>query len=266
VSLISFLLKIEENAPKIHLRIFLPPKKEFRSFYYYLSQMKKFFKEKSIFIYTYGKYTKNLIKKNTNFLINVELTNLPYSFFKRKKKLKNYTIGYLGEARFDKGFHLLPSLIQILEKKGFRFNYLIQITSVSNNILKCKEQLIEMSKSNPRIKIIEKYCDFLDFRKLLQKIDIMPILYNLDQLNKSTSGIFYSCITHEIPTSIPKKCKFMMNILNHKSFEKFNDINDCAKKIIKISKNYSLYLRAAKKNSKILKNKLDKDPIKLNIS
>ena len=58
----------------------------------------------------------------------------------------------------------------------------------------------------------------------------------------------------------------MMNILNHKSFEKFNDINDCAKKIIKISKNYSLYLRAAKKNSKILKNKLDKDPIKLNIS
>ena len=264
ISLIYFLVKIENDVPKIHLRIFFPPKKGFKSFYYYLNKMKIYFKAKNIYIYTYGEYTKNLIKKNTNFLINTEMTNLPYSFFKRRLKFKNYTIGYLGEARFDKGFHLMPALIRDLEKKGFRFNYIIQITNTSNNILEYEKQLIRMSKLNPRIKIIKKYCDFLDFRKLLRKIDIMPILYNLDQLNKSTSGIFYSCITHEIPKVIPKKCEFMMNILNHKSFEKFNGIDDCANKIIKIAKNYNIYLKAAKKNSKILKDKLDKDPIKLN--
>lgn len=122
-----------------------------------------------------------------------------------------------------------------------------------------------MSNSNGRIKIIEKYCDYKEFRNLLKKIDIMPIMHKPSELNKITSGTLYSCITHEIPIVLPFGTKFMREIMIHRSFENGKNLKHISKNIEKISKNFNFYLNNAKKNSKILKNKLRKDALKNNI-
>jgi hypothetical protein len=71
-----------------------------------------------------------------------------------------------------------------------------------------------MAKSNTRIKIINKYCDYKEYRDILKKIDIMPILHDLKHLTIGNSSVIYSCITHEIPVVIPENC---LHLINHKT-------------------------------------------------
>ena len=46
--------------------------------------------------------------------------------------------------------------------------------------------------------------DYKEFRETLQKIDIMPILHNSNEINFGNSTI-YSSITHQIPMTLPSK-------------------------------------------------------------
>ncbi|MBT4478044.1 MAG: hypothetical protein HOC66_01415, partial [Flavobacteriales bacterium] len=63
IALVYFLSNIEKNnLPKIHLRIFLPPNKRFKDFYFYLNKVYNFL-QKKIFIYTEDGYKKDLISK-----------------------------------------------------------------------------------------------------------------------------------------------------------------------------------------------------------
>jgi hypothetical protein len=264
LALVSFITQIEKKFPKIHMRFFLPPTKRFKGSYFYLNKIKKLIKNKKIYLYSLGEYTKKTIEKNIMLKNSVELSNLPYSFYNRPFKNKILNVGFLGEARINKGFHLIPNLIKLINQSGHRVNFLIQFSKASKEVIKYKEELILLSKKYKNIKIIEKYCDYLEFRKLLEKIDIMPIMHDANQINTITSGILYSSITYEIPSIIPKKCNFMSDTLVNKSFEKYNNFSECVNKIKLISKNYSYYLKEAKKNSLVLKEKLNNDPLKKN--
>ncbi len=192
------------------------------------------------------------------------MSNVPSSFYNRKVKYKTI-IGFVGNPRKSRGFHLIPKLIDILEKNNNSFNYLIQFFKVPDNLLKTKDELHSLSKQNKKIRIIEKYCDYKQFRDTLKKIDIMPILSSANEINKNTSATMYSCITHQIPFIIPKGTNFMNNIIKFKSFEKGNSLNEKAKCILKISRNYKFYLKNGKLNSNILKNILRNDPLRKNI-
>jgi hypothetical protein len=61
-----FFSNIEKVFPKIHLRVFYPPKKRFKSFYFYLSKIENFMKENKIFLYTEHGYKEELIKNEMN--------------------------------------------------------------------------------------------------------------------------------------------------------------------------------------------------------
>ena len=54
----------------------------------------------------------------------------------------------------------------------------------------------------------------------------------------------------------------MRDIMKYKSYEKAKNLEDFAKKIVKISTKYNFYLRNVKLNSLILKNILKKDPLR----
>jgi hypothetical protein len=196
---------------------------------------------------------------------NICISNLPWTFYNRKNKQKDYTIGFLGNARQSRGFEILPNIIESIENKSKKFNFLIHFSDIENELKSVKNKLYNLAKTNKRIKIIEEYSDYYRFRKILQKIDIMPIIHNSSELNKITSGTMYSCITHQIPIVIPKGTNFKKELLKHKSYEKANNIDEFTDKLIKISNNYKLYLNNAKKNSNILKLKLQNDPLIKNI-
>ena len=264
IALINFLTKIDKKHPKFHIRVMLPPKIKFKGFFYFLREIDNVFKEKRAFIYLWSDHNYKLFLKNSISKKGICKSNIPWSFYKRKLKTKKHIIGFVGDARKARGFHHLPEIIKILQKKKYFFKYMIQFSKISDDLLDVKSKLYKLSKYND-IKIIEKYCDYKDFRNILKKIDIMPIIHNSNEINKVTSGTMYSCISNEIPLVIPSGTLFMDKILKYKSFEKAKNLSEFADKLIMISKKYNFYLKNVKKNSNILKSILKNDPLRVNI-
>ncbi len=262
MALVNFLIKIDEKHPKFHIRVMLPPKIKFKGFFYYLNQLKSSMENKRVFVYTWSEYNFNYFKKNSISKIGIYKSNIPWSFYKRNNLRKKLVIGFMGDARKARGFQNLPKIINLLKKNNHQFNYIIQYSKISNDLLDVKKELINLSKKDKNIYILEKYCDYKEFRNILKKIDIMPIIHSAEEINKITSGTMYSCISNEIVTVIPKGTNFMNDIMKYKSFEKAANLEDIAKKIIKISKNYKFYLKNVKLNSLLLKKILEKDPLK----
>jgi hypothetical protein len=265
IALINFLIKLENNHPKFHIRVMLPPKLKFKGFFYFLREIDNELRNKRAFVYLFSNYTYKLFLKNSLSQKGILKSNIPWSFYKRKLKKKNHVVGFVGNARRARGFHLLPKLIEILQNKTKSLNYLIQFSKISDDLIEVKKELYDLAKNNKRIKIIEKYCDYKQFRNILKKIDIMPIIHNANEINTITSGTMYSCLSHEIPVVIPKGTNFMKNILKNKSYENAKDLDQYATLINKISRKYRFYLKNVKINSTILRNILEDDPLKKNI-
>ena len=161
---------------------------------------------------------------------------------------------------------MLPQIIKTLETKKKSFNYLIQFSRITDDLIETKKELYNMAKYNKKIKLIEKYSDYKEFLGYLKIIDIMPILHSAKEINAVTSGTLYSCVPYEIPVVVPSGTEFMKSIQKFKSYEKARDANEFANKINVISKNYRFYLNNMKLNSKILKKTLSNDPLQKNIN
>lgn len=86
-------------------------------------------------------------------------------------------------------------------------------------------------------------------------------MYPAIHLNLMGSGVFYSCLTHEIPLVIPSGCTYLKTLLNFKCFEEAKNIDDFVNKSILIAENYSSYLAEAKKQSNEYKLKIKDDPL-----
>ena len=170
IALVNFLIKIDKNHPKFHIRVMLPPKEKFKGFFYYLKEIDQALINKRAFFYLWSNYTFNLFLKNSISKKGIFQSNIPWTFYSRKIKNKNHTIGFIGDARRSRGFHVLPELINELEKKNISLNYLIQFSKISDDLTQVKDNLYELSKNNKKIKIVEKYCDYNDFTNLLNKI------------------------------------------------------------------------------------------------
>lgn len=265
ISCIYFFSNIEKIFPKIHLRVFYPPKKRFKSFYFYLSKIENFMKEKKIFLYTEHGYKEELFKNEINNKYLVNTVTPIFSFFERFHTNFTLTIGFVGQARKDKGFHLLPELILKLEKKKINLNYLIQFTSTNKDTEIYKNQLLSIAKDNSRVKIINKYLDFKEYRNILSQIDIMPMLYDIKHLTMGNSGVIYSCITHEVSLVIPNDCSHLKKFLIFKSYEEARNLDEYVEKIIFMKNNFILYLSEAKKLSLDLKNTIKNSSLVRNI-
>lgn len=262
VELIFFLSNLFKEMPKIILRILYPPKKKIiKDFYYYTKQL--ITNKHELKIFTEVSSIKNYIKDRLDY--NVENFTQIYSFYNRNHSM-NFTLGFLGETRNDKGFNKLPNFIKILSEKNINFNFIIQFSKkIYPNTKNIKNEIVKIAKTNPNIKILDGYIDFWDYRNYLQKINIMPLLYDADKLNFVGSGLFYSCITHEIPIIVPKKANLLKEYLTYNSYEEADSIEEYANSVLKIMNNYKSYLNECKKFSNSYKKNIINDPLVLEI-
>ena len=94
----------------------------------------------------------------------------------------------------------------------------------------------------------------------------MPLMYDADKLNFVGSGLFYSCITNEIPIVIPTKADLLDEYLIFKSFEKATTDEEYAHSVLKIIDNYEFYLKECKKFSNSYKKDIANDPLVLELN
>ena len=257
LELIYFTLVLGIKLPNIHCRVLYPPKdKKLKNFYFYCKNIIN--NKKNFFIYSEVTNIKDMIEKKL--LCNVDITTSIYSFNVKNKKNKNFVIGFLGDSRVDKGFNKIPTFFEKIHKNK-NFDLIIQLSRrVFPGTEFARDEIIRMAKKNSKILIKEGYLDFHEFRKLLQIIDIMPIIYNSDQIDSVGSNIFFRCIANEIPMVIPKNTN-IKKFLTFNSFLESESIDDCINQCIKISNNYEFYLNEAKKESALYKKKFSKDPL-----
>ena len=259
---LAYLLILLKIKVKLHLRIIqLHRKQKLKKFYEILKEInKKNELFKNIFFYTETDFQKQQIKKNTD--IDVELFSNNLTFSKKETPDKKFTIGILGESRFDKGFYKLPDLIRSINSKAIdKVQFIIQINNCPKNLLVIKNEIYSLSKEFKNIEIIEGYVSFFEYRKLLEKINIIPLLHELDQLKYCGSGIVFASIVNEIPVVIPKDALYVKKFFEFESFLEARDLTDYSKNIIHIIENFPFFLELAKKQSLSYKNKLNFDPL-----
>jgi hypothetical protein len=87
---------------------------------------------------------------------------------------------------------------------------------------------------------------------LLEKINIIPLLHELDQLKYCGSGIVFASIVNEIPVVIPKDALYVKKFFEFESFLEARDLTDYSKNIIHIIENFPFFSRTSKKTIIIL--------------
>lgn len=269
IELFYFIFLLEKKIPSLHIKVRYPPKKKkLKNFFYYSNKFNNNkLLNKKFFLYTEIKSNTLIIKKFLK--INVFKYEQPYKFFSRKYLAKKeYTLGFLGESRNEKGFDKLPELIKKIQSvKNINFKFIIQISkNIYQNTIDAREEIMKLSKNNENIKIFVGHLSYLKWRNLLKKIDIMPILYNSNYFNSQGSGILNSSLSHEIPVVIPSDSKFLKKNLKFECFCEAKNIDEYVEKCILVSENYKKYLTNSKKQSNYLKKfLLEKDSFVKNI-
>lgn len=263
VELIYFISELLKNMPKIIMRVLYPPKKKIlKNFYYHTEQLIK--NKNKVKIFTEVSTTKHYIKERLNYEVQ-NFTQI-YGFYNRPIP-KKITLGFLGETRNDKGFSRLPNFISILNNKNVNYDFIIQFSKkIYPNTEEIKKEILELSKQNNNIRIIDGYIDFWDYREYLKKINIMPLMYDADKLNFVGSGLFYSCITNEIPMIIPSKANLLDEYLIFNSFEKATTDEEYVSSVLKIIDNYEFYLKECKKFSNSYQKDIANDPLVLELN
>ena len=257
----NFLSKLDYKC-KMHFRIMqLNRKKRLKKFVNIINGLykkKKLFND--IFIYTENNFQKEKIKELTNIDVEIFYNNLNFS--KKNYGKSDFCIGFVGESRLDKGFDKIPKIIEELNlDKSINKNFFIQISNCPKNLNHIKNKIYDLKKEFANIKIVEGYLNYFEYKKLLSKIDIMPILHTPEQLKFNGSGLVFSAITNEIPLVIPKYANYVHQILKNKSFTEAENLEEYILGIKSIIKDYDNYLFKAKEESLEFKNKLIKDPL-----
>ena len=265
MALIFFLYNIENTQiPKTHIRIFHLPKKRFKDFYFYFDKIKSNIK-KNIFLYTEEGKKKKILSAKLGSENLICVTKPIFSFYNRRVDAKNHTIGFIGEARINKGFNEIPKFIQTINEYDKNVNFIIQFSNVDDQTKKTVNFLKALSLKYKNIQIINKYCDYEEYRKILQKITIMPLLYDLEQIRLG-SGVLYSCVSHEIIPIIPNNSDYLKEILSPNSFLEANNIDSFVSNTLAIIKNYEVFLSSAKKSSEKLTQSIKNDYLIKNIT
>jgi hypothetical protein len=266
IELFSFCAILFSNFPKIHFKILVMHKKRkiVKIFKIINFLKKKKFLNKKIYFYVENYNQKKEFYKNK--IRNVSVFKGIYSFSTKNDIKKTHIMGFLGDSRKDKGFEKLPKLISLLNKSEFNFNYYIQITNLEEELEETKKELVYIAKNSNKIKIFYNYLDFFEYRKLLKKITIYPILHEPNRISNVASGIFFSCITNEIPMILPKDSKNLRKFLKFQSCLMSHNIDSYKNNIIEIAQNYSYYLAEAKNESKNYKQQLLKNEFIKNIN
>ena len=179
----------------------------------------------------------------------VYLINIPINFNYKKinkffnKKKKFYIISYLGDARLEKGFFLIPSL---LKKINLNRKYEFRIQANSNGYdLNFYNETISLLKKNKNLKLLESQLNPDQYIKNLLDTDIIFIPYQSESYRYRTSSIFYEGIYAEkivIVTPNTWMSSFYNDNLILKKLILSNE-NNLQKILNYINKNYYLLIK-----------------------
>lgn len=116
-----------------------------------------------------------------------------HSHLKTQNEIKqnNLVVGYLGDARTNKGFHLIPEAIKHVTNALGNDSIIWEIQANIRNKEEWQTvQAVNLLKAIPSIKLHHEAMNTDTYHKLMAKIDVFMLPYTLENYHSQTSGIF----------------------------------------------------------------------------
>lgn len=167
----------------------------------------------------------------------------------------------MGKSKKFKGFAKIPKVIEKINKKKLNVNFIIQINNADIVLKKTIKKLILMSENYSNIRIFNGKLSNNLFKKILNKIHILPLMYEKNRAKTFGSGFIYTAIGSNICMVIPKNINNWKAVINGKSYLEATNIEDYVKKILIIINNYPKFLKLAIKTKKNYYNDLKNNPL-----
>ena len=188
---------------------------------------------------------------NKYFLANEEIYASSLANFKSRYGLnkKGLYLGYMGDARGAKGFHLLPGLIHNVFTKTNDVCFAIQCPkSASGDDSSATSQgvaeLREIEKNHKeRLLLVSERLSEEDYANMFRCLDIVLIPYLLPGYQEATSGIFAEAVALGKPTVTTEKTWMAHELqkFNGGLEIKSNNAEDLTEKVFELVANYDKY-------------------------
>lgn len=196
---------------------------------------------------------------NKYFLAKEESYTSSLNEFQKRYNLnkKGLCIGYMGDTRGPKGFHLLPELIQNVLEKTKDVYFAIQCPKSASgndnsNLSEGVVKLYEIEKTyKERLILVSERLTEEDYANLFRCLDIALIPYVASVYAEATSGIFAEAVALGKPTVVTEKTWMAHELgkfgggLEIKS----NNAEDLTAKVLELIENYENYAEKTREYS-----------------
>ena len=127
---------------------------------------------------------------------------------RRPEPSEPLTVGYLGDARDEKGFGLLPKLVEnVLSKTGGarKVRFLIQsnFNTPGGEPGSAVARRLLQAYDSTEVELVEGPFDSTQYAELIKRIDIMLIPYSAENYSARSSGVLAEAVAAGIPAIVP---------------------------------------------------------------
>lgn len=162
---------------------------------------------------------------------------------KKKKPTLPLVVTYLGDAREEKGFHLLPGLIFTLRSAGFdektvrfRVQANLPLSGSTSRAVRAKVNLANRQQAG--VEILEGPFDSDTYHQIILTSDVILIPYRLKNYAARSSGIFAEALAAGVPTIYPEG-SWMAKSKHGSGSLGFKNVADMPSVLARILSNYT---------------------------
>jgi hypothetical protein len=190
----------------------------------------------------------------------------------RAARRPSLRIGYLGQARCEKGFDRLPAILrelEVLHSQAAARGRDVPTISVIVHAAPGSEKMVRVFERaaqnlNLEVELIDRTVDEEEYQQILQRIDILVLPYDINGYARKGSGIAQEALVSAIPFVCSAETA-LVDFLTEKNGESARTDEEFASSLMKIALNYDDYLhgaiRAAAKQDQLLQNNTLRDNI-----
>jgi glycosyltransferase involved in cell wall biosynthesis len=122
--------------------------------------------------------------------LEFELVPIPHTYEpEHRSRADTFTVGCVGEARTNKGFHLLPRLVRRAAETNVRgVEFHIHSFAHDGTAAFLKRALTGLR--HPSVRLYPDEMPAAEYRRFLAALDLVVLPYTLDNYHAQTSGVF----------------------------------------------------------------------------
>lgn len=174
------------------------------------------------------------------------------------KRAAGLCVGYMGDARGAKGFHLMPELVErVLAETDESVRFVIQCPASASGTCNGQPapeviQLERVAQTAPtRVRLIPERLTERDYARLFHHVDIVVLPYLARYYAHGTAGIFAEALTLAKPVVVPAGTWMAHELSKSGGGETFQSGNvvDLTAKVLQLIRQYDHYAVKARRFS-----------------